>query len=91
MEFKPSIKYLISLLIPNIGEAEAKKLVRDAIYSAEVYPKQTNYEYDEFIRICEEIIKGGGRAKMAGLTAVTQARCSHTLKGLAKVTKVPTL
>jgi hypothetical protein len=90
MEFEPSSKYLISLLSPSIGEEEASKLIREAIYSAGLIPKQSNYEFDEFIRICEELRKKGGRTRIVGLTGITQARCSRTLQGLAKTSKSTT-
>jgi hypothetical protein len=86
MEFEPTLKYLISLLSPSIGEEEASKLIREAVYSAGLIPKQTNYEIDEFIRICEELRKKRDRAKIVGLTGITQARCYRTLQGLAKAT-----
>jgi hypothetical protein len=88
MEFEPSIRYLISLVNPSIGEEEASEIIREAIYSTGLIPNQTNYEFDEFIRICEELRKRKeGRIRIVGLTGITQARCYRTLQGLTKIAK----
>jgi hypothetical protein len=89
MEFELSIKYLISLVNPSIGEEEAREVIREAIFSAGLILKQTNYEFDEFIRICEELSKSKeGRIRIVGLTGITQARCYRALQGLTKATRL---
>jgi hypothetical protein len=82
--------YLISLLTPSSSEEEASKLIDEAIRNAWL-PKQSSYELDDFIRICEELRKKEGRIRVIGLTGITQARCYRTLQGIAKTTKTPTL
>jgi len=82
MEFEPSFKYLRSLLSPSVGEEEATKVIREAIYSAGLVPKATDYEIIEFMKICEQLMNKGGRTRIVGLTGITQARCHRTLHGL---------
>jgi hypothetical protein len=91
MEFEPSFKYLRSLLSPGVGEEEATKVIREAIYSAGLVPKETSYKIVEFMKICEQLINKGGRTRIVGLTGMTQARCHRTLQGLTKMTKAVTL
>ena len=87
MEFEPSFKYLRSLLSPRVGEEEATKVIREAIYSSGLVPKETNYEIVEFMKICEQLMNKGGRTRIVGLTGMTQARCHRTLQGLTKTGK----
>jgi hypothetical protein len=86
MEFEPSFKYLRSLLSPSIGEEEAARLIGEATQSAGLIPKEANYETDEFMKICEQLVNKGGRTRIVGLTGITQARCHRTLHGLASQT-----
>jgi hypothetical protein len=89
VEFEPSYRYLLSLLTPSTLEEEANKILDDAIRSASL-PKQSKYEIDDFIKICEELRKKEGRIRVVGLTGITQARCYRTLQTLAKRAK-PTM
>ena len=82
MEFEPSFKYLRSLLSPSVGEEEAAKIIREALYSAGLIPKETRYGLDEFMKICEQLMNKRGRTRIVGLTGITQARCHRTLHGL---------
>jgi hypothetical protein len=91
MEFEPSFRYLESMLSPALDKDKATEVLKEAIYSTGLIPKGTNYEIDEFMKICEQLMKKEGRIRIAGLTCMTQARCHRTLKGLAKTTKGVTL
>jgi hypothetical protein len=89
MEFEPSYAYLISSLSQVGGEEEATKLLEEAIRSSRLQ-KQSKYEIDDFLKICEELKKKEGRIKVIGLNGITQARCYRTLQGMARVTKATT-
>jgi hypothetical protein len=84
MDFEPTLKYLASLLASGVGEEEANRLVREAAFSAGFTPSGLHYKIDDFIKICEKLKDKGGRAKIVGLTGVTQARCYRTLRGMDK-------
>jgi hypothetical protein len=86
MEFEPSFKYLMSLLSSSVDEEEAAKIIREAIYSAGLTLKETNYEIDEFMKVCEQLMNRGGKTRIVGLTGMTPARCYRTLHGLTSPT-----
>jgi hypothetical protein len=80
LEFKLTFEYLVGLLIPAVEEAEAKRVIKKAVNSAGLSPHYSNYEFADFLKICDELMKEEGTTRIAGLTGITQARCWHTKK-----------
>jgi hypothetical protein len=79
MEFTPTYNYLVTLLSQAGSEEESRRFVEEAIRSA-MLPKKIDYEIDDFIKICEELRKKGGRVGVVATASITQARCFRILK-----------
>jgi hypothetical protein len=84
MEFEPTPAYLQYLFGSSANDEEVKGQLRVVISNAKLLPR-ASYGYDEFLKICEELIKLGGHARVVGLTGITQARLSKISRGFAGV------
>ena len=79
MEFTPTYTYLVTLLAQAGSEGESRKLVEEAISNAKLI-KKVSYEVDDFIKICEELRRNGGRIGVVATSSITQARCYRILR-----------
>ena len=79
VEFAPSYNYLVGLLSQAGSEEESKAAVDEAIANAGL-PKKLIYDVDDFIKICEQLRKKGGRIGIVATASITQARCFRILK-----------
>jgi hypothetical protein len=86
MEFELSYRYLVSALSQSGDEAESRKLIDGAIFNIGL-PKQPIYESEDFIRICGELRKEGGRIGTIATASITQARCFRILELQKKFSK----
>lgn len=79
MEFEPTMRYLIHLG-GRVDKERAQEVLNEAIRLAELSPKYGEYTDDDFVKICKKLQEKGGRARIIGMTGITQMRCSNTLK-----------
>jgi hypothetical protein len=79
MEFTPTYTYLVTLLAQAGSEDESRKLVEEAISNVKLV-KKVSYEVDDFIKICEELRRNGGRIGVVATASITQARCYRILR-----------
>jgi hypothetical protein len=86
MEFELSYRYLISLLASGTSGEKANKILDEAIRLAWL-PKQSTYEIDDFIKICEQLKKEEGRIRIIGMAGIAQARCYRTIQTIQRLTK----
>lgn len=80
MDIEPTMKYLVSLGGKTINEQKAQKILNNVIYSVGLSPKFGKYSYEEFEKICKKLGERGGKAKIMGITAITQMRCQRILR-----------
>ena len=81
MGIELSYKYLINVISPTVGESDAIETLDEVLHNLKL-PKKTNYEVDEFIKICEELRNKDKRVKSVCALTISQVRLSESSKVL---------
>ena len=82
MDFEPSYNYLLAILAPVSSTDEARRLIEDAIRSI-LLPIQSTYRIEDFIKICNELVKRDGKTKVISRACLAQANCYKALQNLS--------
>ena len=82
MKFEPTPEYLLYPFGSNANEEKIKGQTKGAISHANL-PMRVSYGYDDFLKICLELVKLGGHAKVVGMTGITQSRLNKISHGFA--------